>query len=308
MLTYLRNIVSTRAGRGGSGLAASTLRQYVSNLSSCFCKLGRSEPWDDLARCGNPVASQMVRNHVEMVERGQHAAGRRECSAQPIPRAAVIQLLRHLDEAAAAALRDRDQLEQLRCARDSALVALLWHSCRRGADLLRMHWCHAYAQGTRSLVTDLWQSPASAGVLPTGLHITLDELKNVKRQRPLTIVISTEAGEGAVSCAVRRLQVLYTVQRTFAEPVSLPVFCGYRTVRPPRTALTPSGFSNRFDQLVDVVFAATGTDAYTVHSFRRGRMQYERDHGHSVSDIMQLADLRTESVAHMYLDPGRHLP
>ena len=152
VLIYLRNIVSARAGRGGSGLAASTLRQYVSNLSSCFCKLGRSEPWDDLARCGNPVASQLVRNHVEMVERGQHAAGRRECSAQPIPRAAVIQLLRHLDEAAAAALRDRDQLEQLRCARDSALVALLWHSCRRGADLLRMHWCHAYAQGTRSLL------------------------------------------------------------------------------------------------------------------------------------------------------------
>lgn len=307
VLYYLRTVLSQRTGRSGGELSAATLRQQVSNLSSCFIKLGREQPWDELAGCGNPVASSLVRNHVEMAERRQHAAGQRECSAVPVPIDAVTTLLRHLDGAEAAAVAQHNRLEQLRCARDAAMIALLWHSSRRGADLLRLRWHHVHDRGTDELAVLSWGADTS--VAPTsGVHITLDEVKNVKRLRPLTIVVPVQSAALAHTCAVRRLQHLFRSQRQADERDQQVVFCSYRTVQPPHSALSASGFANRFDKLVSAAFVdSPAAPAYTVHGIRRGRMQFEAARGTSVAGIMQLAGLSTESVALMYLDPGRHL-
>ena len=132
VLTHLRTDVAGRSGRSGGAIAASTLRQCVSNLSMCFARRGLAKPWDELVSTGNPVLSQTVRGHVEVMERQQHAAPRQSHSTScggcysiwiPAP-------LRRWSVTTAwigrAALRD------------ACMVALLWHSCRRGADLLRL--------------------------------------------------------------------------------------------------------------------------------------------------------------------------
>lgn len=58
------------------------------------------------------------------------------------------------DRARSEAARRQDVLDQLRCARDACLVASMWHRCCRGADLLRLTWGYAYAEGSDMHATD----------------------------------------------------------------------------------------------------------------------------------------------------------
>lgn len=308
VLAYLRTDVAGRRGRRGTELSASTLRQHVSNLSMCFSQRGRKAAWDELAAVGNPVLSQLVREHVEVIERRQHASGVRARSAVPCPRADIQRLLRTIDAQREHAAAVGNQLEQLRCLRDACLVALLWHSSRRAADLLRLTWGHVYVAQTTELACAYWAR--SAGV-PDAIMITADVLKNAKRSRPLTITVSSESAGSAAFCAVRRLQ------RLRAAAIDLDsqthgttgfLFPSYKTVQPPRTAISSAGFANRFKTFVAAAGQPGEASLSTVHGIRRGRMQHEAAHGTPFSDILLLAGIRTESVGRVYLDPGRHLP
>lgn len=307
VLTYLRTEVASRCGRSGGDLAASTLRQHVSNLSMCFGRRGLTKPWDEVTSQGNPVLSQLVRDHVEVIERRQHLSGQRERSAPPVPADLVRQLLGYLDQALAEATASHNRLEQFRCARDASLVALLWHSCRRAADLLRLTWGHVYAQGRDKLVTELWAGSSVIDPLP-GLLITADVLKNSHRSRPLSICVPAATGSDVQCCAVNRLQQLHGRVLALGECPTGPIFCAYRTVQPPRSALTSSGFANRFQTLIEAVFRDGPAAHFTVHGVRRGRMQHEGAQGGTLQDILRLAGISTESVGLVYLDRGRHLP
>ena len=304
---YLRDEVSQRVGRDGGEISASTLRQYVSALSSCFCKLGRDTPWNELTRTGNPVLSQLVRSHVDMAARRQHANGHREQSAVPVPEHAIRALLCYIDHAAAAAAAGGTPLERLRLARDAAALALLWQSSRRGADLLRMRWDHVGVQGSVCDVTQLWVSSTPGPPCGTTLLITLDEVKNDKRSRPATIVVAPESDERVTMCAVRRLHHLLRLQRVLDGHESTHVFCSYQRVDPPRRPLTSSGFANQFASLIRAAQLSQPAGAYTVHGIRRGRIQHAHAQGATMQDLMRLAGIRTEGIVELYLDAGRHL-
>ena len=187
------------------------------------------------------------------------------------------------------------------------MVALLRHSCRRSADLLRLTWGCIYAQGSSQLLSESWLAPSGPG-LPSSILITADVLQNAKRHRPLKIVVHAQVGPGVAHCAIERLRKLFDTKRTLGEPVSGPTFCSYKTVQPPRPALTSPGFANRFQALLAAAFPDATSTTPTVHGVRRGRMQFEDAHGGTLHDILRLADIWTEAVGHVYLDVGRHLP
>ena len=91
----------------------------MSNLSRCFSQRGRDTPWDALAATGNPVLSQLVREHVEMIERRQHASGVRARSTVPCPQDDITRLLAAIDSQQARAATAGNRLEQLRSTRDA---------------------------------------------------------------------------------------------------------------------------------------------------------------------------------------------
>jgi len=105
VLTYLRTDVAGRGGRSGDALAASTLRQHVSNLSRCFVRRGLTKPWDEVPSAGNTVPSRIVRDHVEVIERRQHASGQRARSATPVSISVVLRILHHLDSSVSRAIK-----------------------------------------------------------------------------------------------------------------------------------------------------------------------------------------------------------
>jgi hypothetical protein len=93
---------------------------------------------------------------------------------------------------------------------------------------------------------------------------------------------------------------------TAGESLSGPIFCAYKELHPtvPRTALSSSGFANRFKRLIIATFDVAD---FTVHGVRRGRMQHADAANSTLSEILVLAGITTESVARLYLDKGRHL-
>ena len=88
------------------------------------------------------------------MERRQHAAGQRARSVTPVSVDVMQRLLQHLDCSASKPVASHNRLERLRCLRDASMVALLWHSCRRGADVLRLTWGHIYTQGCDQLLSE----------------------------------------------------------------------------------------------------------------------------------------------------------
>ena len=290
VLTYLRIDIAGRGGRSGDALAVSTLRQHVSNLSMCFVRRGVAKPWDEVSGAGNPVMSQIVRDHVKVIERRQHASGQHARSATPVSISVVQRVLQHVDSSFTKAEANHNRLTRLRCVRDACVVALLWHSCRRGADLLRLTWGHIYAQGSGQLLSETWLAPSSAG-LPSTILITADVLKNAKRHRPLTIFVHAQAGPSVAHSAIDRLRMLFDTKRALGEPVSGPMFCSYQTIQPPRPALTSHGFANRFQILLAAAFPDATSTPPTVHGVWHGRMPFEDAHGGTLQDILRLAGI-----------------
>ena len=146
VLTYLRTDVAGRSGRSGGAPAAWTLRHYVSNLSMCFAHRGQTKLWDKLVSIGNPVLSQTVRDHVEVIERLQHAAGQHAHSTPPVSLDVVRRLLQHLDSSASAAVVGHNCLDRLRCVRDACMhggpnMAQMLPRCRLAATDLGSRLC-----------------------------------------------------------------------------------------------------------------------------------------------------------------------
>lgn len=80
----------------------------------CFCNIGRSETQGELHHIRNSVASNLVRNLVEVAKRSQHANGAQFFfNAVPVPVGVVSLLPQHLDVCAAAAAAQRPGMEQL---------------------------------------------------------------------------------------------------------------------------------------------------------------------------------------------------
>ena len=74
------------------------------------------------------------------------------------------------------------------------MVAVLWHSCRRGAVLLRLTWGHICAQGRNQLLSELWLTNLDPG-LPFAILLPADVLKNAERHSLLTYWCQLRLGQ-----------------------------------------------------------------------------------------------------------------
>lgn len=134
----------------------------------------------------------------------------------------------------------------------------------------------------------------------TGLMITANKLKNNCQMRPGTIVLDATTDN---SCPVSRLGIWWRQLKQEGELTEGLVFRNfYRVEIPPGGwgGLRSPALANRFRRLAEQV-----DPQLTVHGIRRERLQVQGD---NIAEILQLGGIKTQSVAQMYLDPGRHLP
>ena len=74
-------------------------------------------------------------------------------------------------------------------------------------------------------------------------------------------------------------------------------------------ALSAGALANRVHRAVEVHLPPPDANQlqYTLHSFRRGRLQHERDRGATRDQLGALSGIKTDCVLNKYLDQGRHL-
>lgn len=73
--------------------------------------------------------------------------------------------------------------------------------------------------------------------------------------------------------------------------------------------ISSSGLAARLTRALKAhgVVPPNGVRQYTLHSFRRGRLQHEEDNGWTHSELMRLSGIKTIETLMRYLDRGRHL-
>lgn len=303
-------------GKYGGDVAPSTLRRAVSSLRTAFERACRSGPWTVAAGgrlCfGNPASSAVISELLDMYARSAQEVGYCEVSARPLQAADLALLLAGLaDEAARARVLCDDRSHQLLC-RDSAFFSCLWSTCRRGQDVLRVEWSGIFDAADETLIAPAWLSAARAGsalALPVCLLVVPMSTKTEKGRRPGTLVVPAT---GDAACPVAALARLLAASVRLGWPAAGlgPVFSGFSARD--SVAVSSTAMAARLVRAAGVhslsgAAAASGLKAYTLHSFRRGRLQYEHARGMSHDQLRSLAGIKTEEVLMRYLDTGRHL-
>lgn len=299
VLVYLRDWVPRHQCAQGPW-APSTLRARVSNLSSVFKLLGRGDKWDTVLNAGNPVLATEVSEEMNTYQRQCQAGGWAPRSAVPISRGAMCLVLAEVRRQTEVARLQRDSLAVLGHGRDIVLLVWLWHSSRRGADLLALEWEQVWVQSAAQTAVSVWE----AGGEVQGLRVTPSRVKNSGRARPATIMLERQAEPE--QCPVAVLHGWWQQLRRAGEATTGPIFCCFnrRTIPPGgRPAQSASGFGHRFKQLM-----AQCAQPGTVHGIRRGRLQECQSQGGTTEELKALSAITTESVLAVYLDQGRHLP
>jgi hypothetical protein len=321
VLVFLqRHYLPNHEGQHGGAVAPSTLQKAVSLLSRLFAQEKRSGPWTVVrgttTMLGNPTDSLDVKDFVQMHSEVSQSAGYLESSAVPLPAQHYEELMEGLSEyhnAVASWIAGNSPVaEAVLLARDAAAFACLWHSCRRGQDVLNLAWETRYAGGTEQPILASWRAQTNAGLpcqLPPYLMAIPRRTKTERTCRPQTLWLWRECQERVSYCTCYWLALLVATARRARAPC-------------PWEGYISRGFSSRnFDVIGASALAQRFTQActkhllqgtmlgrtYSLHSFRRGRLQHEHAHGLSRDELMELAGLSSPEVLKRYLDKGRHL-
>lgn len=304
VLVYLHTL---QGPAGGDRAAPTTLRGRVAALAVVFQRQGRGQAWDAGAQRGNPAKGEVITEHLDTYQREQQAAGWAPRSAVPSELTDVEAMVSRLRTQGREAMDEylrtggvQAKRNALRNERDGVVLVWLWHSSRRGADVLGLTWEQVWDGELDELVTRVWERAAPG---PSVLA-TPQRLKNSGRNRPASIELRKTADEGCGDlCPVRRAWQWWGVLQALGEPASGPLFPSYSGRNGMQTALTSAGFANRFRG-----FAGVAADGRTVHGIRRGRLKHAAADGEGVGALLQLAGISTVSVLNTYVDGARHLP
>jgi Phage integrase family len=312
VLVYLVKIVPVlHKGASGGPVVATTLEGIRSSLSRCFLLRERGGAWDAVRGSGNPARAHCVSSYLEAYRRERHSKGDRETSAVPVSAAkyqALMDAVTENVERETADLRHAPGVpaELSRLLRDAALFSFLWHSKRRGQDVLEHKWSGMYLQCGTDLVhvSEAW----TGGPLYREQRCTHrlvcqpDRVKTAQAKRPASVLVAPVPLERPEYCAVQWLRTYFTWQLDNGQDVSgdQAVFHSSRA----GSALTSQAVSNRFKTLLKRYEL---DDGETVHGLRRGAMQDAVANGVSINTVMQQASMVTPEVCAKYLDVGRHL-
>ena len=306
--------VTTHRVRNSSAPAASTLATMLSCLKRAFRARNRTRHWDGTLQ-SNPVESLLVRDYQTLFALRNKSNGVMEKSAVPLLKSVYLALMDNLadqlHEAASQPSWCYRNYDVLLLARDSAAFALLWHSARRGQDILNVEWPRIACDLDGTPVGELWASSLEESPAPEKLYVLPTRTKTETTQRPQTWVIPRLPPGEERYCAVDRLLQLFRLARAAGVKGfdQGSVFTGFSARTP--GVLSASGLAQRLkrvlNRLPESLRLGAGGREYTLHSFRRGRMQHEHGEGMPTTQLMELAGLRTFEVAQRYLDVGRHL-
>ena len=199
----------------------------------------------------------------------------------------------------------------LRAVRDAAFFALLWACARRGGDVIGFDFSNVYPFGdTREAFGPTWlaacrgEGPATPA--RSKFYFQPMHTKTERGRRCETIEV--EAACTIDLCPLRLLQLL----------VQGCIMCGVPGAGQ-GAAFRAYGFAdsgvvqttamqNRLQAaLQDHGLPEDVCAGYTLHSFRRGRLQHEHRAGKTFVELRQLAGLRSDQVLRRYLDACRHL-
>jgi hypothetical protein len=322
VLVFLEgHYLADHEGRDGGLVAPSTLRQAVSHLSRCFSKYQRTGPWTVLPGTelclGCPTSSQEVADFLTMFCEQRTSAGYSEMSATPLLGSHYEQLMDGMlvDYNSLAAAWSRDGgtgADLVRCARDGAMFSCLWHSCRRGQDVLNLVWEGLHDHTTQEGLISCWLAAARSGkscLVPACVLASPRQTKTEHTTRPGTLVFQREPPERSAFCACTWLARLVTVAVACQAPCSWvgPIFLGFTTRD--SGVLSSSALGRCLYRACGrhLNSVTGGRRHYSPHSFRRGRLQHEHSRGVAPDELMALAGLRSREILYRYLDLGRHL-
>ena len=312
-------------GRNGGEVVPSVLRGMISRLSRAFIAHGRAGPWYDAGGAqpvGNPALSPKVSDYCKAFATKAQLHGYLETSAVPMPQSVLRKIIEVAEAESHAAYR-RQQLtkyssaaEVLMHERDAASFAVLWHSYRRGQDILNLTWeglqCRPTAGGKLMPLVEYWTQHLTTLPLPCELVAQPIQTKTEASERPGSWTFTCQQDHSF--CAVARLSRLFaaTVLARGMQALSGPVFTTLTRGR--HSALSSSALNQRLNAAAERLPAAEMQAIlplgrkFGCHSCRRGHLQHDAALGMSEPELMRRAGLKTLEVLRRYLDQGRHLP
>jgi hypothetical protein len=259
-----------------------------------------------------------VAEYLKAYQKYCAAEGRHEQSAVPLSLAQYQGLMSGLEREVNVTMQGLaqgrgDVHSLLLLQRDAAAFALMWQSCRRGADVLSVQWGGLFASETGEALLSIW------GRLGVDAHsCSVSEVFVIPRKtkteqvtRPSTQIVTAEGHKFAAGCAVRLLGELYSSLIVAGRSVTaeMYVFCGMTDRN--SGVLSSSALQLRLKRAVQLHVRGSEAElekGLTLHSFRRGRLQHERYvTGATFDTLQELAGIKDVGVLQRYLDRGRHL-
>lgn len=326
VLVFLQaHYLKQHSGRKSDNVAPSTLDSAVSRLVRLFNSYGRTGKWYCPPGCqqpvGNPASSQRIEDFKRMYARMCKDDGYEEVSAVPLTEADFRAMIDCLDQRvqelvqlqSATALSHLHDILLLE--RDAAAFTVLWESWRRGQDILQLAWSGMYATVHGKLVplVQYWQQNLLTLPMPDRVLAVPGKTKVEQTCRALSWSFLPQ--QQTRYCAIARLRRLFGV----ATAAKLPDFAeGWVFTATGRSAgqeLQADALAKRLSDLQlkiaahgPAVHVAAGHQRmYTLHSFRRGRLQMANAQGLPAECMMLKAGIKTFDILMRYLDEGRHL-
>lgn len=315
---YLQN----HDGAYGGDVAPGTLTKAVSTLRRAFNMRHRGGPWISEpglgAPRGNPCDSLAVGDFQTSYGKAAQEAGVHEVSATPLPLQQFVALMHGLEheidaEWDAVVRGIGSEARVVRLCRDAAALSVLWASCRRGSDALNATWAGLHTAEYAAIVPAwLAHMRACGEVWPLGgdLLAVPVSTKTEKARRAGTwdLPATSHQGYGA-TCAVRQLQYLLGALHCarWPQPGTGYIFQGYCGRY--NGVIGSTALAARLTRALDAygVRPPVGVRQYTLHSFRRGRLQHEEAQGVPHAQLMRLSGIKSMDTLMRYLDKGRHL-
>ena len=331
--TYIEVLVFLQAhylpshrGSFDGNVVPSTLRKAISRLKRAFTMRGRVGAWQELPGggvfVGNPCEHIDIEDYVTAYGNEADDADVHETSATPLTLEAYEQLMAALDSEIniewARVVRGHGSAHKvITLQRDAAAFSTLWHSARRAADILQCKWDGIFT-AAHEAVAPMWLSEMQRrcqGMEPHeraagALLVVPSATKTEKRCRAATWELPSSGGGSTDPCCPAR-QLFFLLAAVWCS--------GWGTLG---TGSVFSGYCGRYPEVIgSSALAARFADAterydikpigdvrgYTMHSFRRGRLQHEAARGKTHVELMRLGGITSVKTLMKYLDKGRHL-
>ena len=271
---------STCAKRYAEG---SLEKGFVSKLKCAMSEtLGKSDPWNEQEKRGNPVDSAAVRAYIAHVRVEQRRVGVIVQQARAMLSPVLLEVVRYLRRSARQLTTVRARVER---SRDIALFVTAFHTAQRGFDL-----SHALAAQVLSL-------PKGEGLI-FNFHFgkTLRSSSHA--------VVARRDRDCNELCPVRAVQEFALVTKHAGWPPREGYL--FPQVDPDgsrgSSPWTAHDMSSRLQAAVSAAGLADGRK-YSMHSFRVGGAVSQALAGTAVDALMAHVGWKTKSVARRYVGP-----